>query len=259
MRLERYSNNMKAIYLLVIGISLFAGNVAHCNNALQDERDKRELERAIKQLDDKEQADRDRAKKEVDDEERAANPPSVGQEIEGLLCILSVPAFFVFVWLNAKFKAGDWDWGSSNNAQLNRRNWGVSPLLPQAPDTPENSDWEKIKLWFKKLTGVKQEHQKQTDLEPQRSEQSRARLVGVDGKPSNPRQIFYPLQTSKKTRTRKKRIVDPLMLPKFLRIENGTIRFECGNCSQSIEIDETGGGMEIKCPGCGEKQTVPTG
>ena len=246
---------MKAIYLLVIGISLFAGNVAHCN-ALQDERDKRELERAIKQLDDKEQADRDRAKKEVDDEERAANPPSVGQQIEGLLCILSVPAFFVFVWINAKFKAGHWDWGSSSDARFGAR---LKPHQLPAPDTLENSDWEKIKLWFKKLTGGKQDQQKQIELEPQRSAQSRARLVGVDGKPSSPRQIFYPQQISKKSKTRKKQIVDPRMLPKFLRVENGTIRFECGNCSQSIEIDETGGGIEIKCPGCGEKQTVPTG
>ena len=47
--------------------------------------------------------------------------------------------------------------------------------------------------------------------------------------------------------------------PKFLRQENGTIHFECAYCNQPIEIDEAGGGMEIKCPECGDKQKVPTG
>jgi hypothetical protein len=47
--------------------------------------------------------------------------------------------------------------------------------------------------------------------------------------------------------------------PKFLRHENGAIHFECGYCNQAIEIDAAGGGMEIKCPECGESQKVPTG
>jgi DNA-directed RNA polymerase subunit RPC12/RpoP len=45
--------------------------------------------------------------------------------------------------------------------------------------------------------------------------------------------------------------------PKFLRRENGAIHFACGYCSQQIEIDESGGGMEVKCPECGEHQKVP--
>jgi hypothetical protein len=47
-------------------------------------------------------------------------------------------------------------------------------------------------------------------------------------------------------------------IPKFLKRENGTIYFECGYCSQPMEIDASGGGMEIKCPECGEPQKVPT-
>ena len=46
--------------------------------------------------------------------------------------------------------------------------------------------------------------------------------------------------------------------PKFLKNENNVIRFECGFCKQPIEIDASGGGMEIKCPNCGDKQKVPT-
>jgi hypothetical protein len=46
--------------------------------------------------------------------------------------------------------------------------------------------------------------------------------------------------------------------PRFLGQENGAIHFECGYCSQRIEIDAAGGGMEIKCPECGEPQKVPT-
>jgi len=46
--------------------------------------------------------------------------------------------------------------------------------------------------------------------------------------------------------------------PKFLKNENGIIRFECGFCKQPIEIDASGGGLEIKCPECGDKQKVPT-
>ena len=46
--------------------------------------------------------------------------------------------------------------------------------------------------------------------------------------------------------------------PKFLKLENGSIHFECSYCSQPLEIDVTGGGTEIKCPECGERQKVPT-
>lgn len=45
--------------------------------------------------------------------------------------------------------------------------------------------------------------------------------------------------------------VDPFArptAPRFLTQENGAIHFECGYCSQRIEIDAAGGGMEIKCP-----------
>jgi len=55
--------------------------------------------------------------------------------------------------------------------------------------------------------------------------------------------------------------VDPFIkpvIPRFLSLEGGTIHFECGYCSQRIEIDAAGGGMEIKCPECGEPQKVPT-
>jgi hypothetical protein len=46
--------------------------------------------------------------------------------------------------------------------------------------------------------------------------------------------------------------------PKFLRLESGSIHFACGYCKQPMEIDASGGGMEIKCPECGEPQKVPT-
>ena len=59
----------------------------------------------------------------------------------------------------------------------------------------------------------------------------------------------------------KAKAVDPFArptTPRFLRQENGAIHFECGYCNQHIEIDATGGGAEIKCPECGERQNVPT-
>jgi hypothetical protein len=54
--------------------------------------------------------------------------------------------------------------------------------------------------------------------------------------------------------------VDPFerpIAPKFLKLEGGSIYFECGYCSQKIVVAETCGGMEIKCSECGEKQKAP--
>ena len=46
--------------------------------------------------------------------------------------------------------------------------------------------------------------------------------------------------------------------PKFIELKEGAIHFECGLCSQPLEIDSSAGGEEIKCPECGENQIVPT-
>jgi predicted RNA-binding Zn-ribbon protein involved in translation (DUF1610 family) len=49
----------------------------------------------------------------------------------------------------------------------------------------------------------------------------------------------------------------PPVMPKFIRKENGSIHFECGCCAQRIAVDASGGGAEVKCPECGERQIVP--
>src|SRR6185503_14125677 len=35
------------------------------------------------------------------------------------------------------------------------------------------------------------------------------------------------------------------------------IKFQCPKCSQNMEIDESGAGRQIFCPGCGQKLIVP--
>jgi len=35
------------------------------------------------------------------------------------------------------------------------------------------------------------------------------------------------------------------------------IEFNCLSCNQSLSVDESGAGMEVQCPGCGQSVTVP--
>lgn len=194
---------MKAIYLLVIGVSLLAGNLQADDYSDLSPQDREAARKLQKMIDD------DRAKRDAADAQyqKEHEPPSDGLGIGGWFCFLGIPAIFVFIFINAYKKAKHGDQIKLNEHEIR----AMAGLALGAMKTADQSS------------------------------------------PSNKRKP--PVRQPKSPR------VEPVVRPtppRFLGQENGAILFECGYCSQRIEIDAAGGGMEIKCPECGEPQKVPT-
>ena len=209
---------MKAIYLLIIGISLMAGNVLADKYSGSDlTPEDRDAARKLDRMIDDARAKRDKADEEYKKQHElhtpSDGPPSGDVWRAELVFFLVVLPLVLIIWL----------------CFLNLKNRLFLSLASRR-------EREKLSFGLKKLSGGKAE----------------------------PTITLPTLPTHYKiTEPRKKRITNPFpakrIIPKFLKIENGSIHFECGLCSQPIEIDEAGRGMEIECPDCGKKQKVPTG
>jgi DNA-directed RNA polymerase subunit RPC12/RpoP len=106
--------------------------------------------------------------------------------------------------------------------------------------------WFACKAYIAKEYNLLKESGKVAAAESKRHEQDAVKLV----------QDY--LSGGRKTNEPAEEDSDEPSKPKFIKHENGSIHFECSYCSQPLEIDETGGGTEIKCPECGERQKVPT-
>ena len=96
---------MKAIYLLVIGVSLLTGNL-RADDYKDLSPEDREAARKLQKMIDDDQAKRDAADAKYQKEHE---PPSDDMGIGGWLCLLGVPTVFGFIFYSSYKKAKNGD------------------------------------------------------------------------------------------------------------------------------------------------------